>query len=229
MEVSAPPSRFRLGALVAWALVGAAALCGCHSWPFYHKDRTTIITPPMRVAAIREIGPRGRDATQAEQQKMCEQLAAQIRTEADPIVRRAIQETIAEFENPLAEAVLTAGLDDDDRDVRMVCCRLLGERKADAAAAKLSVKVSTDPDIDVRMAAVDALGQLKGSEAIKGLAVAVKDRDPAMQFAGVEAMKSSTGEDLGNDVSAWRLYADKALGGAQETAVATKPGATTTK
>ena len=110
-------------------LVWVATLAGCQLWPFRDNERTSIITPAMRAASIREIGARADDATEAEQLAMCEELAQQIRTEPDPIVRRAIQETIAEFETPLASAVLLAGLNDDDRDVRTACCRLLGQRK----------------------------------------------------------------------------------------------------
>lgn len=212
------------------ALVGLSlfAAAGCSGWPWRHKDRTTFITPPMRVAAIREIGVRNRRLEVAKQQEACQQLAAQIRTEPDPIVRRAIQETVAEFKTPLADAILMAGLSDSDREVRIVCCRLIGERQTDAAVEKLCQMVSTDDDIDVRTSAVEALGHYKSDAAMRGLAAALKDRDPAMQYAGVLAMKSSTGEDLGNDVSAWRQYAESHSGDASPAAsIARQPGDTT--
>ena len=215
----------QIGLLVACvALVGA--LSGCTIGPFARKERTSIITPPMRVAAIREMGAKAHDADAAEQQKMCEQLAAQIRTEPDPIIRRAIQETIAEFKTPLADAVLVAGLSDDDRDVRIACCKLAAKRQDEAAIAKVSQLAAADGELDVRLAAVDALGKFKSPASMPGLAAALKDRDPAMQYAGVEAMKSSTGEKLGNDVAAWRQLAEARMGaGAAATAVATKPDA----
>ncbi|HMO85056.1 MAG TPA: hypothetical protein PKC18_09080, partial [Lacipirellulaceae bacterium] len=59
---------------------------------------------------------------------------------------------------------------------------------------------------------------------------AIKDRDPAMQFAGVKAMQSASGEKLGNDVAAWRQYAESlpsvptpGLGGV-EVNIAQQPG-----
>ena len=66
-----------------------------------------------------------------------------------------------------------------------------------------------------------------GPEAVLGLSAAIKDRDPALQYAGVQAMKSASGQDLGNDVEAWRQYASTLapaapLGG--ETNVAQQPG-----
>jgi len=220
-------SRRRVGVI---ALLGGLAIItqgvGCTLWRD-GKERTSIITPSLRASSIREMGPRAADATEADRARMCEQLAQQIRTEPDPIVRLAIQETMGQFQTPLAHSVILAGLNDDDRDVRVACCRLLGERAHDSAVGPLSNIVATDSDIDVRLAAVDALGKFKTQAAVPGLAAALKDRDPAMQYAGVEAMKGVTGEEeLGNDVQAWRQYADRVLGGAgNPTAIATQPSA----
>jgi HEAT repeat protein len=225
-------AHFRTG-FPAIALVTAAMLLGtgCQMWPFRQKELTSVITPSMRAASIREMGPRGRDASDAEQTRMCEQLAQQIRTEPDPIVRKAIQETIAEFKVPLAGAVLLAGLHDDDREVRVTCCRMLGRRKDLASIEPLGRIVADDTDLDVRLAAVDALGAMKNPAAVHALSTALKDRDPAMQFAGVEAMKNVTGEKkLGNDVEAWRQYAEQHMGSPGATAVASQPdGATSLK
>jgi hypothetical protein len=218
-------------AVVAAALALAlAANAGCHLWPS-SRDKTSVITPAMRMASIREFGPRGREADAAEQDRICEQLAQQIRSEPDPIVRRAIQETIGEFNTPLASAVILAGLNDDDRDVRVTCCRLLAKRNDPAAVGPLSQIVATDADLDVRLAAVDALGEMKTPAAIQGLAAALKDRDPALQFAGVQSMKKVSGEDLGNDVEAWRQYAARSTGGGTQptSAIAAQPPATTVK
>jgi HEAT repeat protein len=216
----------QLAILIA-VLVGLSVLPGCSL--FRDNERTSIITPDMRAASIREFGPRAEDASDSERLAMCEELAKQIRTEPDPICRRAIQETIAEFDVPLASAVLVAGLSDEDRDVRTACCRMLAKRQDESAIAPLSRMIAADADAEVRMAAIDALGKFKSPAAVQGLAAAVKDRDPAMQYAGVEAMKTSSGEDLGNDVAAWRQYADtlpqlNPAPGAGEVNIATEPG-----
>ncbi len=217
----------RLLAQLATLTALTASVTGCQLWPWGAKERTSVITPGMRMASIREFGPRGQDADDAEQVRICEQLAQQIRSEPDPIVRKTIQETIGEFRTPLANAVILAGLNDDDRDVRVTCCRLLGKRADPATIEPLSLLVRTDGDLDVRLAAVDALGLMKSTSTVPGLAAALKDRDPAMQLAGVEAMKSVTGkEDLGNDVEAWREYAATLTPAA---AIAAQPGATTVK
>jgi HEAT repeat protein len=209
------------------SLLWLASLAGCQLWPWQDNERTSIVLPGMRVAAIREMGERADDASSADQLSMCEELVKQIQTEPDPLVRRAIQETIAKFETPQATAVLLAGLSDEDRDVRTACCRLLGKRADPAGIAPLSRIVGADADAEVRMAAIDALGKYKSKDAVIGLAAAIKDRNPAMQYAGVKAMQSASGEDLGNDVEAWRQYAES-LGptspSGRETSIARTPG-----
>ena len=186
-----------------------SASLGCQIWPFgVEKDRTTMITPAMRTASIREFGPRGRKASGAEQQRICQQLASQIQTEPDPIVRKAIQETIAEFQDPLATAVLLAGLNDDDREVRVACCRKLGQRKEFGAVAPLRELMASDDDVDVRLAAVDALGAIGTTAAMQAIGPALTDREVAMQYAGVQALRLASGEKLGNQISAWQQYVE---------------------
>jgi hypothetical protein len=212
-----------------WALVALSLLVaqtGCHSWPFGKQERTSLITPSMRVAAIREMAPRSESADSAERLELCQQLASQIMTEPDPIVRRAIQETIAEIDHPLALDVLKAGLADDDREVRLTCCRMLAKRGDSSAAGVLAAAARNDRDIDVRLEAVSALGTLKTDDSVRALAGALKDRDPAMQYAAVEAMRAATGKDLGNDVEAWRQYAATLESSGAATSVAANPAET---
>lgn len=175
--------------------------------PWQETERTSIITPKMRISAIQEIGARAEDADATEQQSMTEQLATQIQTEPDPLVRQAIQEAISQLNTPLAKDVLIAGLQDDDLDVRLTCCKALGQRSDPSVISALRVALETDESLDVQLAAIDALGQIKSPQSVAALAKAVNDRDPALQYAGVQALKSVSGQDLGNDVSAWRQYA----------------------
>jgi len=182
-------------------------LTGCASMPWQEQQRTSIITPRMRMAAIQEMGAQASDADADEQQKLSEQLATQIQAEPDPLVRRAIQESIGQMSTPLARNVLIAGLQDDDLDVRLTCCQFLGQRTDPSVISALRVALETDEQLDVQLAAIDALGQIKSPQSVTALAFAVNDRDPALQYAGVLALKSVSGQDLGNNVTAWREYA----------------------
>ena len=226
LAVHRRPSALAASAQCCAIVAVAASLSGC-ALLRAKKDRTTIITPSMRAATIREIGEQADGYTEAQQIALCDQLAKQIQIEPDPIVRQTIQVAIAECKTPLAQSVLLAGLNDDDREVRITCCRLLGHRADPSSVAALSRVVAADSDSDVRIAATDALGGIPGAGSIQGIAVAIRDRDPAMQYAGVEAMKKASGQDLGNDVAAWRQYADSAAGGAQPAAnIAQQPQTT---
>jgi HEAT repeat protein len=170
-------------------------------------ERTSIITPRMRMSAIDEMGIRGRESDADEQQKISQQLATQIQSEPDPLVRQSIQESIGQLETQLAQDVLIAGLQDDDLDVRLTCCHALASRSDPSVISALSAALENDQELDVRLAAIDALGEIKSPQSVAALGKAVNDRDPALQYAGVQALKSVSGKDLGNEVAAWREYA----------------------
>jgi len=182
------------------------ASAGCTAWPGQQQERTSIITPAMRVAAVEEIGLGANEADSSEQLRLTEQLASQIRTEPDPLVRLAIQESIAEFPVPLARDVLIAGLNDADSDVRITCCQRLGGRTDESVVPALRGVLQRKDELDVQLAAVDALGRISSVESVAALGLALGDRDPAIQFAAVRSLKAATGEDYGNDVAAWRQY-----------------------
>jgi HEAT repeat protein len=161
----------------------------------------------MRVDAVRQFAMRSTGVDSPEQREITDQLARQIQVEPDPLVREAVVATIAEFRTPMAQQVLEAGLADQNENVRVACCQALGRRGESVSVATLANVLRTEQDIDVRLAAAEALGKIKSPEAIQALVVALDDRDPALQYVGVQAMKSITGQDYGPDVQAWRTVA----------------------
>lgn len=176
-------------------------------WPFPERKLTTYHTPAMRVDAVRDFGMKSTHVDSPEQRQITDQLARQIQVEPDPLVRLAIVQAIAEYRTPMAEQVLEAGLNDDDTAVRTSCCRMLGKRGEAASVNSLANVIRSDKDIDVRLAATEALGKIRSPEAVKALAPALEDRDPALQYVGVQSMKAVTGKDYGPDVQAWRTVA----------------------
>ncbi len=212
--------------------VSTIALSGCQTtswpqfWPFPERERTTYNTPAMRSDAVREFAARSTGADSPEQREITDQLARQIQVEPDPLVRQAVIKAIAEFRTPMAQQVLEAGLADQDEMVRVTCCRVLGYRaEAEVAdpsysassVASLAAVLKSDKDVDVRLAAAQALGSIKTPEAVQALAVALDDRDPALQYTGVQSMKSLTGKDYGPNVEAWRQVAAGQTPSAPET------------
>jgi HEAT repeat protein len=196
------------------------ALAGCQSlpwpqmWPFPERERTTYHTPAMRVDAVQQFAMRSTGVDSPEQREITDQLARQIQVEPDPLVRQAVVGTIAEFRTPIAQQVLEAGLADQDETVRVACCQAIGRRAAagvedagNTSLAALAGVLRSESNIDVRLAAAEALGHIKSPDAIQALIVALDDRDPALQYVGVQSMKSITGQDYGPDVQAWRTVA----------------------
>lgn len=190
-----------------------AASAGCQSfswpamWPFPERERTSYRGPAMRIDAVEQLAAQATGVDSPEQREIAEQLARQIQIEPDPLVRTAVVRTIAEFRVPISVQVLEAGLADDSAAVRIACCRGLGQRAEASSVSHLAQALRGDRDFDVRLAAAAALGQIKTPEAIQSLVVALDDRDPAMQYVGVQSMKSLTGKDYGGDVAAWRQVA----------------------
>lgn len=199
--------------LITCLFSGYALLAGgCRSmwpefWPFPERERTTFNTPAMRADAIAEFGSRSTGIDTPEQREYTDQLARQIQVEPDPLVRRAVVNAISQYRTPMARQVLEAGLKDQHEMVRAACCEKLGERAENETVASLAAALREDQDQNVRLAAARALGQIKTPEAVQALAIALEDRDPAMQYAGVQSMKSATGKDYGNDVQVWRQVA----------------------
>lgn len=184
-------------------------LPGCSTtMPWDRKEYTSIITPAMRISAIQESASRATNGDSTEQQRLVEELAMQIRTESDPLVRAAIQESLGDIQVPLARDVLIAGLNDDDLDVKLICCRKLGDRGEPENVPVLRKLLEGGEVLDVKLAATDALGNIRSTESVKTLSIALKDRDPALQYAGVEALKQLSDQDFGNDVAAWQKFAE---------------------
>jgi len=196
--------------LVACALVASV---GCHSflgyrgWPFPERERTTFLTPKMRVDTVRQFARQSDGTDSQRQRELTDQLARQIQIEPDPLVREAIVRAAAQFRTPLALEIVKAGLGDSSREVRVACCQALAERAEPATVPNLAKTLREDHDMDVRLAAAEALGKIDSPESMAALVVALDDRDPAMQYVGVQSMKSLTGKDYGGDVAVWRQIA----------------------
>jgi hypothetical protein len=201
--------RFSISIFACWllALGGCQSFFGYRGWPFPERDRTSFHTPAMRIDTVRQFAGRA-DGTDSEaQRELTDQLARQIQIEPDPLVRKAIIGSVAEFRTPLAGQILEAGLGDTHATVRVSCCQALAGRAESGAVASLAHALRDDKDIDVRLAAAEALGKIKSPESMAALVVALDDRDPALQYVGVQSLRSISGQDFGGDVAKWRQLA----------------------
>jgi HEAT repeat protein len=201
------------------------SVAGCSLWPFAQKDHTSYATPAKRVAAVEQIGAQAAGSDAPRQDQLTLELAQKIQTEPDPIVREAILHAASKFRSQMSDRMLMAALNDTDAYVRQTACRLVSRRGSPAAIAELGRVAKADAEVDVRLAATRALGELRDASAVPYLSGGLADHDPAVQLATVEALKLASGQDLGNDVGAWREWVASRGGGPAEAAVAGRPAA----
>ncbi len=194
-------------AVTLLALAGCQSFFGYRGWPMPEHDRTSFHTPAMRIDTVEQFASRSDGTDSKEQREYTDQLARQIQIEPDPLVRQAIVRAAGEFRTPLAYQMLEAGLSDESEAVRIAGCQAIGARAETRSVAALAKVLREDQEIDVRLAAVEALGNIKDPSAMAAVAVALDDRNPALQFVGVKSMKSITGKNYGGDVEAWRQVA----------------------
>lgn len=170
------------------------------------KAALGIETPEKRILELRELAAEAPQRPASEQEEVALQLAQAIKSELNPLVRAEMIRTLARFQARSAEAVLIAGLQDPDSQVRVACCEALGHRGGTDVITALGETLSNDTDIDVRLAAARGLGKTGDQAAIKTLGVALEDSNPALQYRAVESLQALTGGNHGYDVNAWREY-----------------------
>lgn len=95
---------------------------------------------------------------------------------------------------------------DQNHEIRIAAVKSLGRLPENEAILILQDVVGSDTHGDVRLAATQTLGKFSSSQTLKALAIAIEDRDPALQIAAIESLESVTGEDFGNDIFAWKSY-----------------------
>lgn len=176
-------------------------------WPFGDTERTNYFTPAKRVERLRSMASQAGGKSASEQESIALDLAAQIKSEEDPVIREELVRTIAAYSTPTSRAVQMAALKDFEPAVRIAACEKLAVAGDEEVATALADLVQNDSDIDVRIAATKGLGQLKGPAVVPALAVALDDNDPALQHRAMQSLKATSGQDFGNDVSAWRQFA----------------------
>lgn len=206
-------SRIQLSAYSLLVLSVAALTSGCQTGQlaryslFPRGEITSYETPSMRIIAAKKVGRLADGTDSAEQQELTQGLAMKLQTETNPLVRESLLKACGEFRTPMATRALIAGLQDSNEYVRQTCCQKLGRLQSSDAISELARIAQGDEVFDVRVAAAQALGQTGSPAAQRGLVAALEDRNPAMQITGIEAMRNLTGQELGNDVSAYAAIA----------------------
>jgi HEAT repeat protein len=178
--------------------------------PFREKspeEALNIKTPDDRVKELHALTKSAIKKSPEEQERISRELAAEIKEEHDPLMRRQLLRTLEPYPTQLALAVLVAGTKDTEVEVRRVACECLGRRRGVDAVRELSRVANSDTDFDVRVAAVRALGETGDQAAMPALADAVADNDPALQYRAAQSLRAISGRDYGDNMEAWHEFA----------------------
>lgn len=172
-------------------------------WQQDEKYGATFRTKLDELAELRD----GADAlSPAEQTRLATQMSRVIASDPSPLYRVQLVRTLAEFETPVAAEGLKTALKDDDANVRVAACEAWSRRGGEQAVQVLAGVVGSDTDLDVRLAATRELAKFPQQSAVTALGLALNDSDPALQYRAVQSLKAVTGQELGDDVPAWREY-----------------------
>jgi hypothetical protein len=208
-----PTGRVRVrGGLV---LVLALQVAGCSS--FQGTTATSFLMkirrnpdPNVRFLAYQNLAsPRCYD-TEEQKVQAVHTLIEKLDGEKEPVAcRAAICRTLGELRNPAAREVLIKAVSDPDPSlgvVRVEACRALGKVGKPEDATILARIMNLDNLEDCRIAAIEGLGELKAQDPriLEVLVNGMEHEDPAIRLASVEALRKTTGRDLGVKPGPWR-------------------------
>ena len=133
-------------------------------------------------------------------------LVAKLDEGREPVATRAvICRTLGELRHPGARDAIAKAVGDPEAIVRVQACRALGKVGRPEDATILARIMATDI-LDCRVAAIEGLGELKSTDPriIEVLVTGMDHDDPAIRLASLNALRSTTGKDLGVDPAPWR-------------------------
>lgn len=156
--------------------------------PYYRsqweKDEVAGPTFHTQLAELRAIRENPTGLSPDEQRQLIPTLADIVQNSTNTVLRAEATLTLAEF--PASETIptLQLAINDEDADVRIAACRAWGRRGGPEALDILTQTVSSDSDLDVRLAATTQLAKFRDQQSIEALAIALNDKDPALQHRG---------------------------------------------
>jgi HEAT repeat protein len=200
-----------LALLLGLSVLLAAGCAGSRDqfsfWPQEKKKGPPgVVSPTDQLAMLHELARKSESRTAQQKQQVSALLVSMYGKETDPLLRAEIVRTMRKFPSPEAISVAQGAIKDSDADVRVAACEALGHMGGQDAVIRLSEALRGDVDADVRMAAARALGGTRDPASVAALGTALDDKDPAMQYRAMAALKNVSGKDLGNDVRAWQQY-----------------------
>lgn len=121
----------------------------------------------------------------------------EILEDADPFVRISALEAVGQTFNgeraELASILIEHMKSDPDKDVRLTCVRLLGDKFAGRSKGIVPVTVALAPEA-------------VGTAVFDALADGLYDKVPAVRYESMQSLRKVTGQDYGSDINRWIQY-----------------------
>jgi HEAT repeat protein len=189
----------------SWGCMGTSAyrLWYRSQWEEDEKIRPSLYA---RLEQLTELQKRAGAMSEGEQARVAAELSRALAEDPSPQYRAQVARTLGDLPVPAAADALRQAVHDKEPSVRVAACTAWGKRGGDEAVSALAEVLGRDADLDVRTAAARELSNFKTPGAISALGVALDDPDPALQHRAILSLKTVTGKDFGNSVSAWRQF-----------------------
>ncbi|WP_075086215.1 HEAT repeat domain-containing protein [Mariniblastus fucicola] len=149
------------------------------------------------------------------QQEVAQKLSEVILRDPILLLRLHALKLITSLDCPKTADTLAIAASDPSSDIRIATVEALKRIPGQDSIYQLQEILANDTDDDVRIAATRALGNFQGQTSVRALALALEDRNPALQISATESLMRATGQQsIGRDVAAWQNYVRQVAPGA---------------
>jgi hypothetical protein len=173
------------------------------TWEEEEKVATTLMTKKQHMSDAVAAVAGGPIASQS---KMAEQLHQVIFRDPVVLLRLHAVDLLSELNCQESVDALRAAAKDRNLEIRVAAVKSLAHMPENQAIPILQDAIGSDTNGDVRLAATQSLGAFSSSQTLNALAMAIDDKDPALQVAAIESLEKVTGQRFGTDALAWKSY-----------------------
>jgi HEAT repeat protein len=185
---------------------GCSTYVGTTSKSFLYQVKNNT-DPNVRYVAYAKLGSPSAYEDKAHKDEAVETLIAKYQDGKEPVaIRAVIVRSLGTLGDQRARKVAIKAVNDPDAVIRVEGCRALGKVGLPEDATILARIMTVDTLEDCRIAAIEGLGWLKSTDPriIRILLDGMDHDDPAIRYECLNALRRSTGKDLGVDPAPWR-------------------------
>jgi HEAT repeat protein len=184
-------------------------------WEQEEQMADTLFEKKRKMSEV--VGQASRGST-VEKNKAAEELSKLALHDPILLVRLNAVSKLGELDCQTSHEALREAGRDPEAKVRLAAVNAWRKMPSETAVPMLQKILGSDTNVDVRLEATEALGDFSGTPSIAALRMALSDSDPAILARAKQSMARVSGESFGDDLRAWRQYADHIVGSPDRTA-----------